>query len=176
MSQRQNVNPESLAARPFDIFNNRWFLLACGDFDNKDFNMMTVAWGSLGTMWYMPFAMIVVRPQRHTMKFLDRFDNFTLSTFPEEFKHSLTALGTRSGTDMDKVNESGLTPEASQKVSSPSFKEADLVLECEKIYTDSFKPENIIPEGLAQKVYPANDYHRIFFGKVVSVSECPPIP
>ena len=175
MNARQSVNPEDLTTKPFDLLNNRWLLLACGDFAKKNFNMMTVAWGSMGTMWHMPFVMIVVRPQRHTFKFMENFDNFTLSAFPEKYKNTLSVLGTRSGADMDKMNDSGFTPEASKYVSSPSFEEAELVLECEKIYTDIFKPENIIPEGLAEKIYPTGDFHHIFFGKVLNVAECPPL-
>ena len=173
MSRRETVSPENLSTKPFDLFNNRWMLLACGNFGKKDFNMMTVAWGSMGTMWHMPFIMVVVRPQRHTLKFLELFDNFTLSAFPERYKNTLTALGTRSGADMDKIHESGFIPEASKLVSSPSFAEASLVFECEKIYTDAFKPESIIPEGLSEKIYPSGDFHRIFFGKILRVEESP---
>lgn len=173
MSRRDVVSPEELSVKPFDLFNNRWFLLACGDFEKKDFNMMTIAWGSMGTMWHIPFVMVVVRPQRHTLKFMESFDNFTLSAFPEKYKSTLTALGTRSGTDMDKINESGFTPVASKKISSPSFEEASLVMECEKIYTDVLKAEGIIPEGLAEKIYPSGDFHRVFFGKVLSLEASP---
>ena len=173
MNSRQTVNPEDLTTKPFDLLASQWLLLACGDFAKKDFNMMTIAWGSMGTMWHMPFVMVVVRPQRHTIKFIECFDNFTVSAFPGKYKSNLSALGTRSGADMDKINESGFTPAASKYVSSPSFEEAGLVLECEKIYTDVFKPENIIPEGLSENIYPTGDFHHMFFGKVLNVEQCP---
>ncbi|OGV36383.1 MAG: hypothetical protein A2020_02470 [Lentisphaerae bacterium GWF2_45_14] len=173
MSARESISPSELTTKPFELLNSQWLLLACGDFEKKDFNMMTIAWGSMGTMWHMPFIMTVVRPQRHTLKFMEKYDNFTLSAFPEKYENTLTVLGTRSGMDMDKINSSGLTPTSSPHISSPSFEEAELVIECEKIYTDIFKPENIIPEGLNEKIYPAGDHHHIFFGKVLSIEKSP---
>jgi len=58
---------------------------------------MTVAWGSLGTMWNLPFAQIVVRPTRHTFGFMERFDTFTLCAFPEPRRKALQLLGSTSG-------------------------------------------------------------------------------
>ena len=73
----------NLRLNPHDLFENQWLILTCGDFEKKDFNGMTIAWGSLGTMWHRPFVQVVVRPTRYTFDFMNRYDQFTVCAFPE---------------------------------------------------------------------------------------------
>ena len=111
--------------RPFGMWEPGWFLLTCGDFSSKHFNSMTISWGSTGIMWGRPFIMVVVRPQRYTYQFMEKYPSFTICAFPEQYRRALDLLGTKSGRDTDKVAESGLTPCASEKVASPCFVEAE---------------------------------------------------
>jgi flavin reductase (DIM6/NTAB) family NADH-FMN oxidoreductase RutF len=127
---------------------------------------MTIAWGSFGTMWFKPFVMVVVRPPRHTFSFMEKFDSFTISAFPENFKEDITFCGKNSGRDVNKLTKTNLTTEASKKVSAPSFVEAELLFECKQIYFDDFKPENFQSPDIEQ-YYPAKDYHRMYFGEVL---------
>ena len=129
---------------------------------------MTVAWGSFGVMWNMPFAQVVVRPTRYTFEFMNRFNSFTLCAFPEKYRYALNLLGTKSGRNSNKIEESGLTPMQSQKVSAPAFQEADLVIECRKIYWQDFNAENFIDAQIEEN-YPQKDYHRVFFGEIVCI-------
>jgi len=140
--------------------------LTAGDFQRKDYNTMTVAWGSLGSMWARPFAMVVVRPVRYTYEFIERYDTFSLCTFSRRYRKALSLLGAKSGRDGDKIAESGLTPIAAQCVAAPVFAEAKLVLECRKIYWEDFKPEHFIDPAL-DKNYPQKDYHRMYFGEIL---------
>ena len=66
----QTIPFEKLNVNSLDLWMNQWLLLTCGDFASQDFNTMTVAWGSFGTMWNKPFAQVVVRPVRYTYKFM----------------------------------------------------------------------------------------------------------
>lgn len=45
----------------------------------EHFNMMTASWGGLGFMWKKPVAFVVIRPQRHTFRFIEAGDELTLS-------------------------------------------------------------------------------------------------
>jgi len=164
--KRKELNIIKTKLEPFSILAEQWMILSAGDFTNRNFNFMTIAWGSFGTMWFKPFVMVVVRPPRHTFSFMENSDSFTVSAFPDEFRDDLTFCGKNSGRDTDKVKSTKLTPEASKKISAPSFKEAELILECKKIYFDDFRPENFIDSGIEQ-YYPAKDYHRIYFGEVL---------
>ena len=79
---------------------------------------------------------------------------------------ALAVLGTKSGRDMDKIHQSGLTPvELEGQV---AFEEAQVVLICKKIYVDDLKPEKI-PQQWKDKFYGDGDYHRIYTGQVLSV-------
>ena len=152
----------------FTAWDKKWFLLTSGDFSQNDFNTMTVAWGSFGIMWNKPFVQVVVRPTRFTLNFMEKYDSFTLTAFAPEYKKALKLLGTKSGRDGDKISESGLTPIASQKIAAPAFEEATLILECQKIYWQDFDPANFIDPGI-DKNYPKKDYHRIYFGEIVTI-------
>ncbi len=154
-----------LSLEPVDLWMNRWLLLTAGTYD--DCNMMTVAWGSVGCMWGKPFAQIVVRPQRHTFRFIEQSDFFTLCAFPENYRRDLQTLGTLSGRDGDKLSKTGLTLRKSTKVPAPSYNEASLILECQKIYYQDMNPEGFIDNSI-QNNYPAQDYHRIYFGEILA--------
>ncbi|MEI6875836.1 MAG: flavin reductase [Spirochaetota bacterium] len=150
-------------------FEARDMLLASGDFPAGRYNAMVVGWGSFGIMWGRPFVQVVVRPTRYTFEFMNEFETFTLSAYPGGFKKALAILGTKSGRDGDKIALAGLHPETSLAVAAPSFLEADLVVECRKIYWDDLDPERFLdPRIMGQ--YPARDFHRIYFGEIVAAS------
>lgn len=159
------------AAKPFSLFNTGWFLVSAGDFASGHWNAMTVSWGFLGTMWSLPVAQIVIRPQRYTREFLDEFDTFTLSAFPEDKRAALRYLGTHSGRDGDKVAAAGLTPMAAPTITSPAFREASLVLECRKLFRQPMAAESLLDKTIVGTNYPANDFHIQYIGEVLGVYE-----
>ena len=111
----------------------------------------------------------MVRPVRHTYSFIERHATFTLCAFPEDRHDALLLLGTKSGRDGDKIAEAGLTPQASTVVAAPGFSEAELVLECRKIYSDDVDPARFLDPTIDRN-YPNRDYHRIYFGEIVGVT------
>jgi len=168
MNNLIEINPYDFNLKINDLWDNHWFLLTVGDFASGDFNTMTVSWGSLGIMWNKPFAMVVVRPTRYTFGFINRFPDFTLSTFPAEYRKDLSLLGKKSGRDGDKIAKTRLHPIASQKVKSPAFAEAELILECRKTYWDDMNPEHFLEPSI-RKNYEKHDEHRIYFGEVLRI-------
>lgn len=160
----KEIKPQDFTARPVDIWLNRWFLLTAGNRDH--YNTMAVAWGSMGGMWNLPFVQVVVRPSRFTYEFINKTDTFTLCSFPEKYREAVNLLGTRSGRDSDKIKASGLTVIPSKKVEAPAFQEADLILECKKIYWQDMDPGHFLDDRI-QRNYPQKDYHRIFFGRIL---------
>jgi len=150
------------------LWDKQWMLLTSGDFATGKFNTMTVGWGSIGTMWGRPFVQVVVRPTRYTYEFMEGYDTFTLSAFPREYRKALQHLGTRSGRKEDKIDAAGLTPIASTEVKAPGFDEAELIIECRKIYWDDMNAGHFL-DGRIEKNYPQKDYHRIYFGKILAI-------
>lgn len=166
---RKPIAIDDLQVRAHQLWNGQWFLLTAGDFAAGAYNTMTVSWGSLGTIWNKPFAQVVVRPGRHTRAFMDAHATFTLSSFPASHRDALTLLGTKSGRDGNKIAESGLTPAAATLVAAPCFAEAELVIECRKLYWQDMEPANFLSPAI-EKNYPRKDYHRIYWGEIVAVS------
>jgi len=166
------IAPDRLTVRPHHLFNNQWLLLAAGDFATGAWNAMTVAWGSLGTMWGLPFAQVVVRPQRYTREFLDASDTFTLTAYPKAYHAALEIMGSRSGRQGNKAVAAGLTPVACERVAAPAFEEAELVLECRKLFMQRMSPEALLDER-ARRCYPQADYHHVYFGEIVCARGVP---
>ncbi|PIE33484.1 flavin reductase [candidate division KSB3 bacterium] len=167
--ERHPVPIEQFQVRAHTRWATDWLLLTAGDFETGHFNTMTVGWGSFGTMWKKPFAQVVVRPTRYTYEFMNSYDTFTLCGFPAGYKKALTLLGSKSGREGDKIAEAGLTPIASSQVAAPGFNEANLIVECRKIYWDDMQPQQFL-EAAIEDNYPQKDYHRIYFGEIIAIS------
>jgi len=163
---------DDFIARSYSIWVHGWFLLASGDFGAGHYNAMTVSWGALGCMWGRPFAQVVVRPHRHTFGLIEAYPDFTLCAFPRGKRKALNLLGTKSGRDGDKIAESGLTPLAASRVAAPIFAEAELVLECRKMYWQDIDPAHFVAPELDAN-YPKKDYHRIYYGEIIAASGTP---
>ena len=164
----KSIQSDDFTTRINHHWKNKWFLLTSGDFEKGHYNTMTVAWGFFGVMWNKSMAVVVVRPNRYTYEFMEKYDTFTLSAFNKKHKKDLMLLGTKSGRDGDKIGETKLTVISSSKVASPSFEEAELVVECKKVFQDDFKPENFIDQSI-DKNYPLKDYHRMYFGEIIQI-------
>ena len=146
------------------VFDKKWALLTAGDSDN--FNTMTISWGGLGTIWGRPVATVYVRTSRYTHDFMDANEFFTVSFYPEECKRILGVLGSKSGRDMDKMKESGLTPV--QAGESMSFKEAEITLVCRKLYKQQLNVANM-PEDVAKAMYEGQAPHDMYIGEIVEI-------
>jgi flavin reductase (DIM6/NTAB) family NADH-FMN oxidoreductase RutF len=164
----KNIAIEKFAPRIHDLWMNQWLVLTAGDYTQKEYNCMVVAWGSLGVMWQKPFAQVVVRPVRYTFEFMEMFDTFTLCGFPLTYHKELNYLGSHSGRNSDKITAAGFTAIASSTVAAPSFAEAELVIECKKMYWQDFDPRHFLNAGI-EKNYPKKDYHRVYYGEITAI-------
>ena len=148
----------------FEQYDKKWALLTAGDKDK--FNTMTISWGGLGTLWNKPVATVYVRTSRYTNEFMKDNDYFTVSFYPEECKKTLGVLGSKSGRDMDKIHESGLTPKEVEN--GITFAEAEVTLVCRKLICQRLEPENMIPE-IAKQFYENEAQHEMYVGEVVEI-------
>ena len=162
------IDPTEFSVRAHELFRHQMVLLTCGDFANGDYNCMTIGWGLFGTMWSVPTALVAVRPSRFTYEFMERYDNFTLTAFPGDYRKDLAYLGSHSGRDEDKLAKTQLTASAADLISSPTFAQAELSVECRKIYFSDYKPEQFLAPFI-HKNYEGGDYHRMYYGEILQI-------
>ncbi|PKO10269.1 MAG: flavin reductase [Chloroflexi bacterium HGW-Chloroflexi-2] len=169
MMVRKTIDFYDWQIKPHSLWDRQWLVLTSGDFHAGKFNSMIVGWGGFGTMWKKPFALILVRPQRYTYEYMENFDSFTLSALPEKYRKALELIGTKSGRDMNKLDFTGLTPIPSSHVSAPGLDEAELIIECRKSYYQDLDPKHFLISSIT-KQYPLRDYHRVYYGEILSIS------
>ncbi len=146
------------------VFDKQWALLTAGTEEN--FNTMTISWGGLGTLWNKPVATVYVRTSRYTHDFMDENEYFTVSFFPEEYRKVLGVLGSKSGRDMDKMHDSGLTPVSAG--ASMSFREAEVTLVCRKLFRQTLDID-AMPETVARQMYEGQAPHDMYIGEIVEI-------
>ncbi len=138
-------------------------------------NSMTISWGKLGIEWHKDIFLTYVRESRFTRTLLDKNPEFTINIpVDNSAKKILGICGTKSGRDMDKIAELGLTLVPGENVSVPAIKELPLTLECKVIYTQA-QDLDAIPADFLSSFYPQDvenggskrDKHIMFYGEIV---------
>ena len=155
------ISPEAITDNTFKLIGKDWMLVTAGT--ETFFNTMTAAWGGLGVLWDKKICFCVIRPTRYTYTFMEKSEDFTLSFFEERYRDVLSYCGTKSGKDVNKVAQTGLTPVFD--AGAIFFSEARLVMVCRKIYTQDMVPGNFLDSGM-NKFYPGKDYHRMYVGEI----------
>ena len=149
----------------FDMIGKEYLLISANDSKNNN-NIMTASWGMAGILWNQPVIQIFVRPQRYTHDFLLNGDKFSICVFPHELKNKIHSIcGSKSGRDIDKIKETGITPIFDNGYTY--FDEAQTVFMCEKIYVDKIDPSGFIDPKIENNYN--GDYHTSFIGRIVKV-------
>lgn len=133
-------------------------------------NPMTIGWGAIGVEWGKPLFTAYVRPCRYTHDMIEATGEFTVNVPMGDAKKILGFCGTKSGRDVDKVAELGLTLEDPMMIATPGIRELPLTLECKVVY----KQDQVVAalrEDLCGKYYDINDsddYHTAYYAEIVS--------
>ena len=145
---------------------------------NDDFvNTMVIGWGHIGIEWGRPIFVAYVRESRHTKEMVENHGEFTINIPMGEVDSNIIKIcGSKSGRDMDKIQELGLHLEESNVVSVPGIKEFPLTLECKVIYKQK-QDLTAIPEDILARYYPevsgrtfageTRDFHYAYYGEIV---------
>lgn len=157
----KEINVRELDRSPIQMISDDWALLTAGK--EGDWNTMAVSWGGVGELWGKDVVFVFVRPQRYTLEFMEKYDEFTLSFFDGEYKKELGICGAKSGRDIDKAAETGLVPEYIDN--AVTFKQAKKVLVCKKVAFKDMTPDGFLDSSI-EKWYPNKDYHRIYVGTI----------
>ena len=135
----------------------------------EHFNALTVMYGAVGMIWSKDAYFAFIKPERYTWSFIRDNDYFTVSYFPKEMNGIHKVFGYKSGRDMDKVKETGITPEFLKN--GVAFKEAREVYVCKKIYMKQMD-RNEEPDDVKAKYADPNDIiygesHYAIIGEIV---------
>ena len=161
----KQIEINEFSENPFKLIGSDWMLITAKKGDKT--NMMTASWGGVGILWNKPVATIYVRPQRYTKEFIDNEEYFSLCVLPEEYRQILNYCGTKSGRDEDKISETKLTIDESEK--APIFKESRLVLICKKLYAQDLTEQSFIDKSLVEKNYQAKDFHTMYIAEIEKI-------
>lgn len=97
---------------------------------NGGSNIITVAWA--GTVCSDPVMLsISVRPERYSYDIIRTSGEFVVNLTTRSLARAADYCGVRSGRDVDKWKETGLTPIPASKVSAPLIGESPVNLECQ---------------------------------------------
>jgi flavin reductase (DIM6/NTAB) family NADH-FMN oxidoreductase RutF len=130
-------------------------------------NVMTIGWGLMGSIWARPVFIVLVRPSRHTYSRLEQVSDFTVNVPPPELAAAASHCGSVSGRDHDKFQEMRLTPIPSREVRAPVIKECVVHYECRTLHRNDLAPD-ALAEAVRAEFYPADDFHRVYFGEIVA--------
>ena len=101
-------------------------VLVTGKADDR-VNSMTISWGMVGIEWAKPVFVTFIRESRFTRSLIEKNGEFTVNIpVDDSAKKILTFCGSKSGRDVDKAKELGLTYEEPETISVPGIKELPL--------------------------------------------------
>ena len=103
-------------------------LVSCADKKGSD-NILTIAW--TGTVCSdPPMLFISVRPERYSNHMIAQSGEFVVNLTTRALVRATDFCGVRSGRDVDKWKETGLTRERAEVVGAPLIRESPVNIEC----------------------------------------------
>lgn len=104
-------------------------MVSVGDQEGNT-NIITIAW--TGTICTNPAMLYIsVRPERHSYKMIKESGEFVVNLTTEALAHATDYCGVRSGRDVDKWKETGLTRgKANELAYAPIINECPVNIEC----------------------------------------------
>lgn len=125
-------------------------MVSCGR-DGETPNIITIAW--TGTICSDPAMLYIsVRKERYSYPIIKETGEFAVNLVTKDLVKSADFCGVKSGREIDKFKECGLTPAPSKTIAAPTIAESPLTLEC--------KVTQVIELGS----------HDMFLAKVTAVS------
>lgn len=102
-------------------------MVSCGD--ELKSNITTIAWTGIINS-EPPLVYVSIRPSRHSYSIIKNLGEFVINIPDEKLVFAADFCGTKSGKEVDKFKEAGLTKEKAQIVKAPLIKECPINIEC----------------------------------------------
>ena len=103
-------------------------MVSAADKEGRD-DIITVAWAET-VCTNPPMVSISIRPERYSYHMIRETGEFVINLTTEELAFATDYCGVKSGRDVDKFKETGLTREKAEKVKAPMIAEAPVSIEC----------------------------------------------
>ena len=129
-------------------------------------NTMTIGWGAVSYMWGKPVFTVMVRESRYTKHMIDAAGEFTVSLPEGALADAVKLCGAKSGRDMDKIAEAGLTLLPPAKLSTPFIGGCSLHFECKTLYKQEMDLA-LLDEATRDRWYANGDVHTIYYGEII---------
>ena len=162
----QEIAPSEIDLNPVQMIDLDWLEVSAGKEGNM--NLMTISWGTIGELWGKPVFTVFVSTSRYTHRFMEENDYFTVTPVPASMRDKLSYLGRASGRDEDKVAGAGLTVEFTE-LGNPIYAEADLAIECKKLYGQQFDADLMPAEQRQWYERSGLGIHYMYIGEIVHV-------
>ncbi len=159
----QKIKVREIEDNTFSLISDDWALIGAGS--QEKYNMMTVSWAGLGNLWNKKVCFTFIRPSRYTYEFVEKSEFFSVNFFTDDYRKALNLCGSKSGRDIDKMKEPGLT--AVEDNNTVYFQEARLVFLCKKVYYHDLNPNHFLDDHIHTH-YDGGDHHRMYIGEIVS--------
>ncbi len=125
-------------------------MVTCG-VKPEEYNIITVSWaGTVNTD--PPMVSISIREKRHSFKLIKEAGEFVINLTTKELAFAADWCGVKSGRDVNKFKEMGLTALPASKIKTPLLAESPVNIEC--------KVKQVIELGT----------HHLFLAEVVAVN------
>ena len=140
-------------------------------------NPMTIGWAQFGVVWGRPVVTVMVRKSRYTHSLMEQAQVFTVSfPRPKQMGKEIAFCGVRSGRDVDKEKEAGLTRLSPRAGGAEAVAGCGIVMECRIVQKQLLDLGTLDPDFRA-KYYGANqalengDPHVLYVGEVLAAYE-----
>lgn len=153
-------------AQTIQSMDEQGLLLVTTGTDGKP-NVMTIGWGTIGSIWARPIFVVLVRHSRYSYSLMEQVSDFTVNVLPRELAAAASLCGSISGRTHDKFQEAHLTPIPSREVRSPIISECVVHYECRTVNRVDMLLDALVQSVRAQ-FYKDGDHHRIYFGEIVA--------
>lgn len=123
MNEKQAVSTFHYLLHPYNTS-----LVTCCDTEGKP-NIITIAW-LIPVSVNPPLAGMSIGPSRFSYGLIRETGEFVINVAPYDIASKVLFCGRRSGREVDKFSETGLTPKEAQSVRPPIIEECVAHLEC----------------------------------------------
>ena len=122
-------------------------MVSCGSMEAP--NIVTIAWTGIINS-EPPITYVSIRKSRYSHELITQSGEFVINLTTEKLGETTDFCGVRSGRELNKFQECGLTPIPSDQIGAPMIQESPVNLECRVMEVKSFPSHDMfIAEILA---------------------------